>query len=309
MLALSLLLACQADKNADTSSTIGDSADTGAPYVPTTRTWETTVTRGSYTLLDMNGEGMGLVNGFLMDGQYLGPTLVATVGDTLEITLHNDTEVPIGLHPHGVHYDKDNEGIDRVAEPGGDITYTWEATEGAGTFLCHSHELDLNEVEYQAQSGVLGVIVIRDPAENTRYSPDHMLNYIMTDTYQGATVPMEEPDTGGEPQQVENRTMIVQEVRGESWQADTLEDLQSTAALGETIRVNLVDFGSRFHTWHIHGYTWEDLNTGQTLDVIGLGPAETYHLYLTELDNPGTWMVHCHVDDHMDMMMTWLTVE
>lgn len=311
-LALALLVACTRGKDA-----AGDSAstDTGTPYVPVTRTWETTITAGDYTLLDMDGEGMGVLHGYHMDGQFLGPTLVATLGDTLEITVHNQTPVAIGLHPHGVHYDKDNEGLDLLAEPGGEITYTWEANQGAGTYLYHSHELDGDGHEYQAESGVLGVIVIRDPAEEALYAPDHMINYIMMDTYQASTVPMEEPDTGGDtggenpPAQVENRTMAVQEVRGEAWTADTLEDLTSHAALGESVRVNIVSFGSRFHTWHIHGYTWEDLATGETLDVIGLGPAESYHFYLPELDNPGMWMVHCHVDDHMDMMTTWLEVE
>lgn len=306
-LAFAVVLGCHRESSDKEAST-----DTGTPYQPVTRTWETTVTTGEYTLLDMDGLEMGVVHGFLMDGQFLGPTLVATVGDTLQITLHNQTEVAIGLHPHGVGYDADNEGISRVAEPGGDITYTWQASEGPGTFPYHSHELDAGQVEWQAQSGVVGVIVIRDPAEEAIYAPDRMLNYVMMDTYQSATTPMDVPDpedTGAEPVTVENRTMVVQEVSGEAWSADTQEDLHASAALGETVRVNLIDFGSRFHTWHIHGYTWKDLSTGVTLDTIGLGPAESYHLYLTELDNPGSWMAHCHVDDHMDMMTTWLDVE
>ena len=305
--ALLLLLACSRSKAPDETG-----QDTGTPYVPVTRRFETTITAGDYTLTDMHGEAVGTVHGYHMDGQFLGPTLVATAGDTVELTVHNQSTAPVGLHPHGVRYDKDSEGIDVLAPAGGDVTYTWEANQGPGTFFYHSHELDADDKEYQAESGLLGVLVIRDPAEDALYAPDHMINYVMMDTYQPNTTPLpsDDPgDTGSQPQPIENRTMVVQEVRGDPWAADTLEDLTSHAALGDTVRVNIVSFGSRFHTWHIHGYTWRDLDSGETLDTVALGPAESTHLYLSELDNPGTWMVHCHVDDHMDMMMTWLVVE
>ena len=50
----------------------------------------------------------------------LGPQLRAVVGDTLKVHFLNKTDRPLSMHPHGVLYDKDNEGADGGAgEEGG----------------------------------------------------------------------------------------------------------------------------------------------------------------------------------------------
>ncbi len=58
----------------------------------------------------------------------LGPQLRAVVGDILKVHFLNKTDRPLSMHPHGVLYNKDNEGADggagsRVA-PGARYTYT-----------------------------------------------------------------------------------------------------------------------------------------------------------------------------------------
>lgn len=319
-----LMFACVRPPAADHDSTPDDTDTVGWPSTGVVRRYEATVTEGDYELRMDGGMVMGVLHGYLMNGQFLGPTLVANAGDTIEMTLHNEVNVDIGLHPHGVRYDKDNEGMSKMAMPGESVTYTWEATNGPGTFLYHSHMLDDELLEYQAMAGILGVIVLLDPDETERYAPDHMINYVMTSTYEPWTEidedamdpPADTADTGGtgdtgEPHEDEshNHTMVVQEVRGEDYATDTMEYLTTTAKLGETVRVNLVGFGEEFHTYHLHGYTWEDPYTGQVLDVKALGPAESYYFHLPELDNPGLWMTHCHVDDHFHMMSTYFLVE
>lgn len=42
----------------------------------------------------------------------LGPQLRATVGDTLKVHFLNKADRLLSMHPHGVRYDKDNEGAD-----------------------------------------------------------------------------------------------------------------------------------------------------------------------------------------------------
>ncbi|MGZ5055799.1 MAG: multicopper oxidase domain-containing protein [Methylobacter sp.] len=59
----------------------------------------------------------------------LGPQLQAVVGDTIKVNFLNKTDRPLSMHPHGVLYDKDNEGADmdgagaRV-QPNETFTYT-----------------------------------------------------------------------------------------------------------------------------------------------------------------------------------------
>ena len=284
------------------------------PFGGATRTFDLTVDEGSYDLLMYNGMSMGRLDGYLINGQFLGPALVMDEGDTAEVTLHNATDKYVGLHPHGVHYEQDSEGMmqDSLAAPGGDYTYTWKATDGSGTFLYHSHQLDSEMREYQAEAGVLGVIVIRGP-DDPPY--DYMLDYVMMNTYEAWTeidpcaMGCDTGDTAAATEDEEEEhthTLVVQEVR--DGVTDTQEDLRVSAKLGDEVRVNVVAFGEEFHTFHTHGYTWKDPYTGQLLDTRSLGPAESF-LFPLELDNPGEWMIHCHVDSHIHMMSSWLDVE
>ncbi len=288
-----------------------------------TREYEAIATYGDYDLKMDGGMSMGVVHGYHLNGQFLGPTLVADLGDTIEITLKNETNEAIGFHPHGVRYDKDNEGVGSLAPAGGEITYTWEAIEAAGTYLYHSHVLDDELIEYQGQSGVVGVIVIRDPAENALYAPDHMINYVMMNVYEGTTEIDEDAmdahggdDTGADTGEDHDfdpsehlHTLVVQEVRGEAFTTDTMESLTSLANVGDSVRVNVVGFGHEFHTFHMHGYTWKDPWTDEVKDVEVIGPAISTYFHLPVLDNEGLWMVHCHVDDHFHMMSTYLLVQ
>lgn len=277
--------------------------------------YEFTLTEGSYDLLQMDGSTIGTAKVFLSDGQFLLPTLVVDYGDTLEVTIHNESTYTVSLHPHGVHYDEENEGVDDLVVPGASRTYVWQATDGTGTFLYHSHQVDATMLEYQGLAGVLGVIVIQDPAEVLEQKPTHMLNFVMTNTYTpwttlGSTTSATGSDTGsshnhGSTGTVHNHTMVMQEVRGGV--TNTIESLVSSATLGQTVRVNVVGFGETYHTFHTHGFTWTDLWTGRLLDTISVGPGESYYFYLP-LDNPGTWMVHCHVDSHLHMMTGYIDV-
>jgi hephaestin len=67
---------------------------------------------------------------------------------------------------------------------------------------------------------------------------------------------------------------------------------------GDRVRWYLltVGHGFNFHTPHWHGNTV--LVNGSRTDVIALSPAQMVTADMVP-DNPGTWMYHCHVSDHM----------
>jgi FtsP/CotA-like multicopper oxidase with cupredoxin domain len=62
------------------------------------------------------------------------------------------------------------------------------------------------------------------------------------------------------------------------------------------------------HTFHVHGHRWCDnglagddglcTGDGQFEDNTDLLPAQGFTAEYVE-DQPGDWMVHCHVEDHM----------
>jgi hephaestin len=68
---------------------------------------------------------------------------------------------------------------------------------------------------------------------------------------------------------------------------------------GEHVRWYLatIGMGFNFHTPHWHGNTV--LNNGQRTDVVALSPAQMVTVDMVP-DNPGVWLFHCHVSDHMD---------
>ena len=58
-----------------------------------------------------------------------------------------------------------------------------------------------------------------------------------------------------------------------------------------------------FHTPHWHGNVV--LDGGKRTDTIFISPAQMLTVDMLP-DDPGIWMFHCHVDDHMDAGMVAL---
>jgi manganese oxidase len=67
---------------------------------------------------------------------------------------------------------------------------------------------------------------------------------------------------------------------------------------GEMVRWYLMGMGTEvdLHTPHWHGNTV--LANGMRTDVVGLLPATMMMADMTP-DNVGTWLYHCHVNDHI----------
>lgn len=69
--------------------------------------------------------------------------------------------------------------------------------------------------------------------------------------------------------------------------------------VGERVRWYIVALGTEvdLHTAHWHGETVTN-ETGMHTDVVELMPASMRVVDMVP-DNPGTWLSHCHVADHM----------
>ena len=124
------------------------------------------------------------VEGYTINGTSPGPTIEATVGQLVEVRLHNeDVEGGVALHWHGVDVPNAQDGVAGVTQdavkPGEDYTYRWVAPH-AGTFWYHSHQMS-NE---QVSGGLLGGIVIRpaapDPGVIDQLAVAHLYDSIQT---------------------------------------------------------------------------------------------------------------------------------
>jgi FtsP/CotA-like multicopper oxidase with cupredoxin domain len=228
----------------------------------------------------------------------LGPTLRAVVGDTLRVHFVNFGRQPYSLHPHGVIYTKDNEGAPyagipgkgHAIPPGGSYTYHWEVPERAGpgprdgssvVWLYHSH---VNS-DFNIFSGLVGTIVVTaadkatEDARPVDVDREFVTLFLIFDE-----------NAFGQAFEGNLKHAINGFLFG------NLPGLRMKK--GERVRWYLVGLGNEadLHTPHWHGETVVHL--GRRTDVVELLPA-SMHVADMVAENPGTWMYHCHVSDHM----------
>lgn len=259
----------------------------------------------------------------------LGPVLRGLTGEFLSVTFLNRTERPLSIHPHGVKYDKDNEGASYFPDrgrgaaiaPQARFTYVWHIDDLAGpspsepsskAWLYHSHVLADQEINL----GLFGFIVVTDPArarsDGTPADVDRELATAFTvfdetfredeDLY---SLPLPaNPDqrrnfifhrTAESVREMEMaERMARHSVNGLIFgNLDGLEMVQ-----GERVRWYLFALGSEkdLHTAHWHGA--RVIARALRTDVVELLPGSMVTSDLLA-DNPGSWLFHCHVADHM----------
>jgi len=223
----------------------------------------------------------------------LGPQLRAAVGDTLKVHFLNKTDRPVSMHPHGLKYDKDNEGADGgkggSIAPGKSFTYTWVVDEDAGpgtkdlssvVWLYHSHVM----AEDETNLGLIGTIVvtrankIRSTTNPTPRDVDHEFTALFMIFNE------ENDEESGMKHTINGRIF------------GNLTGYETT--IGKRVRWHLVALGNETdnHTVHWHGQTV--LNQGHRTDVIEILPASMISVDMTPR-SAGDWLFHCHVDDHM----------
>jgi len=234
----------------------------------------------------------------------LGPVIRAEVGDTVIVDFLNRSSRAHSIHPHGLRYDKDNEGANympagrgSLIAPNAKFTYHWFADESSGpgpgqlssiVWWYHPHTDGPAEIN----SGLMGPIIV---------------------TAKGKARP------DGTPKDVDREFvtafMIFDELAGKDagmFHAINGYVFGNLPGLvmknGEKVRWYLMGMGNEkdLHTPHWHGKTVSD--GPNHLDVVDLLPGSTHTVDMVA-DNPGVWLFHCHVADHMEAgMMATFTI-
>jgi len=259
----------------------------------------------------------------------LGPILRAEVGDTIVVHFRNNTRFPVSMHPHGVFYDKDSEGApyadgtdlkaDDAVAPGDTHTYVWPVPRRAGpdpgdpssiAWIYHSH----TDETADTNAGLIGAIIVT--AKGRAY-PDgrprdvdrefvSLFDIFDENASRYRDVNRAACSSGpGDPDDEEfEESHLMHGINGLLWG----NNRGYTMHLGEHVRWYILAMGTEvdLHTPHWHGVTL--LNDGHRVDVAEVLPAATKTLDL-QADNAGTWMFHCHVNDHLEAgMMTTFTI-
>jgi FtsP/CotA-like multicopper oxidase with cupredoxin domain len=224
-----------------------------------------------------------------------GPIIRAEVGDTVRVHFrNNDTHYrfPHSMHPHGCIYTPANDGVYLVDEPnvpgrvipfGSTYTYEWKAAPSSvGTWLYHDHSMaqDLTGsgvvMEINAELGLFGLVAITD-TDTVAVNREFFLFF--HDLY-AADIP-------GLAQDFDC-------FNGAAYLGNTPE---MRAKVGDKVRWRIAALGKELHVFHVHGHRWLS-SSGRFVDSEMLGPSTTLTVEYTE-DNPGSWIYHGHVTDHM----------
>jgi FtsP/CotA-like multicopper oxidase with cupredoxin domain len=230
----------------------------------------------------------------------LGPMLHGVVGDTMKIVFKNSTTTSVSIHAHGVRYSPTDEGASYnpprsggggdAVKPGARHTYTWFVRPEAGplpgepsskVWTYHSHV----HADQDIYHGLVGTIVITDPAHaRADGSPDDvdqeipLLWLVFNENGPGAEV----------------EANLKHAINGYFF--GNLPGI--TLHVGEHVRWYIFAFGNEVDVHSVHWHGGVVLEGRTYADVIELAPA-TAKVADMVADNPGTWLLHCHVADHM----------
>jgi len=242
----------------------------------------------------------------------LGPVIRAEVGDRIEVTVKNNSSFPVSLHAHGVHYLKPYEGAgypdgtggsdkdDEAIAPGDTHTYRWQVPTRSGpgpgdassvVWLYHSH---VNSVA-DTNTGLIGALIVtRHGAARPDASPKDVDREFVT-----LFMNFNEAESRFA---LRNAALLSGEAnlnRFHSINGFVFGNLPMLRMKrDERVRWYLVALGDAtdLHTPHWHGNTV--LHEGRRTDVVELLPA-SMKVADMRADNPGIWLYHCHVGDHV----------
>ena len=212
---------------------------------------------------------------YAFNGIIPGPVLRVDEGDRVRIIVDNQLPFPTSTHWHGMILPNDQDGVGGITqahiEPGGQYVYEWTAV-ATGTHWYHAHSSGRH-----IGKGLFGMLEV--VPKKGDFEADHDYRLMIGDTDLGFTL------------------------NGRSFPlTPTLE-----TAVGETVRLRLVNTGDQVHAMHLHGIPFKVVaqdgipsEQPEQMDTLTIAPGQTFDLLFSE-PYPGKWVLHCHMFVHSHM--------
>jgi len=209
-----------------------------------------------------------------------GPLLRARVGDRILVHFRNmdfARRDPHSMHFHGVEYRPSSDGAfvpgvsgrDGNVRPGQSWTYRLTAgPQSAGAWPYHDHSPSMHA---SIDGGMYGMLSIFGREERL---PDREFVVVFARM--------------GEFQTIDGRAFVGNTPVYRS-------------RVGDLVQWDVMAMGSEHHSFHVHGHRWRAAD-GVTRDTQTVAPAESFRFRWRERE-PGTWLYHCHVEEHMALGM------
>ncbi|HEV2378900.1 MAG TPA: copper oxidase [Terriglobia bacterium] len=229
------------------------------------------------------------------NGTSPGPTIQITEGDRVRIVVDNHLPEPTSMHWHGFEIPHNMDGGPGISQdpikPGGRFVYEFTLHQ-EGTYFYHSH------MAMQEMLGMLGAFIMHP---KTPYEPRVDQDFVIL-LQEYAVLPN---NTVPNTMNMEFNWLLL---NGKTGPATT----PLIVRLGDRVRVRLINLGMDHHPVHLHGHTFVITGTEG-----GRSPKETWYPGNTVLvgvaqardlefvaNNPGDWMLHCHLPHHMMNQMS-----
>jgi FtsP/CotA-like multicopper oxidase with cupredoxin domain len=219
------------------------------------------------------------------NGTVPGPTLVVNQGDRVVINYRNELDISDTIHLHGIHdIPVDMDGVpgssQAMVPPHGHFTYSFTAS-APGTFIYHTHDR-----KAVLDAGLYGGIIV----EPTHPRPEEIVQADYLEMISSWYI-----QSSGESEFTLN---------GREYPSTKPIEVRA----GEKVRVRWINISAEnFHTMHTHGHYMtiiaRDSIPQQNKDVedtVEIGPGQRVDTTILADAKPGTWMVHCHVLDHIE---------
>jgi hypothetical protein len=229
------------------------------------------------------------------NGSAPGPTIQVNQGDRVRIVFDNHLPEPTSMHWHGFEIPNEMDGAPGSSQdpvkPGGRFVYEFTLHQ-EGTYFYHPH------MAMQEMIGMLGAFIMHPKTQRApRVDRDFV---IMLQEY--AILPnISVPNTM-------NMEFNWLTFNGKAGPAIT----PLIVRLGDRVRVRLINLGMDHHPIHLHGHTFFVTGTeggpipqtvwypGNTV-LVGVAQARDFEFVA---NNPGDWMLHCHLPHHMMNQMS-----
>jgi len=255
----------------------------------------------------------------------LGPLIRAEVGDTIRIVFRNNATRPYSMHPHGVFYKKDSEGLayldgtagadrlDDAVAPHGTHIYVWSVPERAGPaagdgssvfWVYHSHVDEGRDVN----SGLRGPIIItrrgmaRPDGSPKDVDREFIAEFAMDDETLSWYFPGNVERIYGNAKAFDSTNARVTEFHHFYAINGFVEGNGPMLTMREGEHVRWYVFsglneqnGWDIHTPHWHGQTF--VSSHMRTDMLMLTPMMSAIADMTP-DDPGIWLLHCHMPGH-----------
>ena len=229
------------------------------------------------------------VDAWTFNGMVPGPQIHVDVGDRVRLMLRNDLPMATDLHLHGINLDNGMDGVAPITqpqvEPGETFSYEFTADEPA-VAMYHPH----HHGQLQMPNGMLGTILVGDTA------------LPRGQTIGGHPMPADLTVAQELPMVLNDSGVIGYSLNGKSFPATE----PIAAAQGDWILVHYFNEGSQIHPMHLHQFDQVvvakdgfPLDHPYLADTVNVAPGERYSV-LVHLDEPGTWVWHCHILNHVE---------